>query len=148
MKTFLALFLTSIILTCHADPSILMARSGEKADVSFQQTKTLLEEYGYTVAFVQTCDGGMKKLGYQSDFYRVIFFGKPEEIRTISNNYPSLTPFIPLKMVVFAENDETVISVINPENFSVASNNPQLQVLLERWKSDLLSILNELSMTH
>jgi uncharacterized protein (DUF302 family) len=109
-----------------------------------EAAKQTIAEYGYTVAHVQKCDGGMAEFGYHSDKYQLLFFGKLDEVRRLSHEYPELIPFLPIKMAVFAEHDETVIVVLDPLELGRYITDAKLQVQLARWRSDLRAMLQEL----
>jgi uncharacterized protein (DUF302 family) len=128
----------------NAEQTTLMARSKLQFEPVLEAAKQVVAEHGYTVAHIQKCDGGMAEFGYQSDKYQLIFFGKLEEVRRLSHEYPELIPFLPIKMAVFAEHDETVIVVLDPLELGRYITDPKLQVQLVRWRSDLRSMLQEL----
>ena len=126
------------------DQRTLMVRTAldfERALGAVQQT---LEEYGYSVAHIQRCDGGMSDFGYETDFYRVVFFGKVEEVRALSDRHPELAPFLPLKVLVAAERDESVLIALNPLALSAYFPDEDLAVQFARWYSDITAILEEL----
>lgn len=123
--------------------NMLMARIPLRAEVVLEYVKTSVEEHGYSVAHIQLCDGGMSEFGYKTDFYRVVFFGKIDEVRTIADRYPELTSFVPLKMAVIAEKGETLIAVLNPEALAPFFADEQVQIQLGRWANDLTSILQD-----
>jgi hypothetical protein len=122
----------------------LMARTSMKFEVAMEVLVQTLGEYGYTVAHTQRCDGGMADFGYESDFYRVVFFGKIDEVRRLSADHPELVPFLPLKMLLFAEKNETVFVILNPLDLVRHFDSKDLQVQFQRWHSDIRSILNEI----
>ena len=124
---------------------MLMVRTShpfEKAMAILQQT---LIEYGYQVAHVQRCDGGMADFGYESDFYRVVFFGKLEEVRRLTENYPAIVPYLPLKLLVFAEQDETLLVALNPQELTPYFEGRELRTQFRRWESDIRAIMAELA---
>ena len=123
--------------------NMLMSSIPMRAEIVLEYVKTSIEEHGYSVAHIQLCDGGMKDFGYQSDFYRVVFFGKIDEIRTAVEHYPELVSYLPLKLAVIAEKDETLLSVLNPEALAPFFTDHQAQIQLGRWHSDLVSILQD-----
>jgi uncharacterized protein (DUF302 family) len=122
----------------------LMARTGMQFERTMGALTQTLGEYGYSVAHVQRCDGGMTDFGYKSDFYRVVFFGKIDEVRRLSRDYPELVPFLPLKMLLFAEKDETVLVILNPLDLARHFEAAELQVQFQRWHSDIRAILGEI----
>jgi len=124
---------------------MLMARMMMKADLAYEYLVTSIEEHGYSVAHVQTCDEGMADFGYKSDFYRVVFFGKGDEVRRISATHPEFAAYMPMKITVVAERGETVLSIVNPRVFLAHYPGDQaMQVQLGRWYNDIQSIFNDL----
>ena len=121
--------------------NLLMARIPLDAEVVIEYVKTSVEEHGYTVAHIQLCDGGMTDFGYKSDLYRVVFFGKLAEVRMISDRFPELVSYLPLKIAVIAEKDEALLTVLNPKALAPYFADEDLQIQLGRWHSDLESIL-------
>lgn len=128
----------------HAD-NMLMGRVALAADIVFAYAQSSIEEHGYRIAHVQTCDDGLGDAGYKSDFYRVLFFGKVEEVRRISAQYPELVSYLPLKLAVIAERDETLLTILNPEALAPFFANEEVQIQLGRWHNDLVSILDDIS---
>ena len=123
--------------------SMIMGRVSMHAEIVIEYVKSSIEEHGYTVAHIQLCDGGMTDFGYESDLYRVVFFGKIDEVRMISRRHPELVSYLPLKIAVIAEKDETLLAVLNPEALAPFFPDEELQIQFGRWNSDLLSILKD-----
>lgn len=141
-KALFAGLMMLLSLSAQAD-GLLMVRSTTAFPEALEALKKGIVDYGYKVAHVQTCDTGMDQFGYKSDFYQVVFFGKLDEVRTISARYPDMIPFIPLKIAIFAENDETVLVTLDPMSLAT-KNRPELLIQLKRWRSDLRAIMREL----
>jgi len=123
--------------------NFLMGRIPMRAEIVLEYVKTSVEEHGYSVAHIQLCDGGMKDFGYESDVYRVVFFGKIDEVRKAAEHYPELVSYLPLKMAVIAEKGETLLVILNPETLAPFFADEAVQVQLGRWHSDLVSILED-----
>ena len=123
---------------------LLMARSHARFDDAMATLQNSIQEHGYSVAHIQKCDGGMAKFGYDSDYYRVVFFGKADEVERISKQSPAMIPYLPLKILVFAEKDRTVMSALNPINLAAYfPDDPSLQQQLKDWERDLRTIMAE-----
>ncbi|MCB1787885.1 MAG: hypothetical protein H6953_10535 [Chromatiaceae bacterium] len=133
-----------LLTTVAAAENMLMGRIPMRAEIVLEYVKTSVEEHGYSVAHIQLCDGGMADFGYKSDFYRVVFFGKVDEVRKISERYPELVSYVPLKIAVIAEKDETLLAVLNPRALSPFYADEEVQIQLDRWHSDLISILDDI----
>lgn len=149
MKTLLRLLTLALALSLSSQASaqqenLLMMRSSQSFPETMLGLQKTLGEYGYTVSRVQRVDIGLTTSGFKTDKYRVVFFGKPEEIRALSQKYPQLIPYLPLKMTIFAEQDETLIVAMDPLILDGLSDDEAFHNQLMRWKNDFLSIMDEL----
>lgn len=123
---------------------LLMARAGTAFPETMLNLQTSLKEHGYTISRVQHVDIGLTASGYETDKYRIVFFGKPREIRRLTNDYPQLIPYLPLKMTIFAEQDETIVVTEDLTLLPDLAANREVMITFMRWKSDLLSIMEEI----
>ena len=139
-----ALILLLIVITPVQAQNILTVRSALRFENSMPTLKSSIEAHGYTVSHVQRCDSGLQGYGYVTDRYRVVFFGKLDEVRQLSEQHPELIPFLPLKIALFAEGEHTIISSINPSSLGDYYPSNELRVQFRRWENDLRSILREL----
>jgi len=143
-KRFVRMFLVlicSLGWTTAGAQNILTIRSAQDFEQAITSLQTRIETHGYKVTHVQRCDAGLQSLGYGTDLYRVVFFGKLEEVRHLSTSYPELIPFLPLKIAVFAEGEQTIISALNPSSLGKFYANAELRIQFKRWENDLRSIL-------
>ncbi len=150
MKQFLLpLLLTAALMSGLVAPvnavdsgGMIMVRSTE----SFPEAMSLLQEairkQGYQLSRVQRVDIGLTAKGYKTDKYRIVFLGKGDEIIDITSRYPDLTPYLPLKIAIFAEEDSTLLVTVNPVVYRDMFKLPELAPVFERWQKDLKSILN------
>jgi uncharacterized protein (DUF302 family) len=141
----LALLLFGSWLPLHAE-QLIMAR----AERPFPETMALLQQvvsdYGYTVARVQRVDVGLTSSGYQTAEYRIAFIGKPDEIARLMARLPELAPYLPLKIVLFAEGDSTLALTQNPATLrDLFPGDPELATQAARWERDLRAILDEVA---
>jgi uncharacterized protein (DUF302 family) len=147
MNRLARLFLLLVLFSTSAmavEESMLMMRSAQSFPETMLALQKHLGEYGYTISRVQRVDIGLTSSGFQTDKYRIVFYGKPDEIRTLSNRYPQLIPYLPLKMTIFAEQDETVLVALDPTMLEDVVGNDEFYYTLQRWKNDILSIMDEM----
>ncbi len=140
MKTVIGLFLALLSqLVCAKD--LYMVRSS----LSFPEAMSVLQEtiaqHGYSVSRVQRVDIGLTTFGYQTDKYRVVFFGKLDEVRELSVRHSSLVPYIPLKIAIFAEDSETILLASSFEHLRPGYSGSELQRYFDRWEADIQTIL-------
>lgn len=128
----------------HAE-DIIMTRSV----LSFPEAMLVLQEsisaHGYTVSRVQRIDVGLTGMGYQTDKYRIVFAGKLDEIRTLTERAPQLIPYLPPKIAIFSEGEQTVLVTINPGVYAEIAAGAVEPVLFKRWESDLRSIFHDVN---
>jgi uncharacterized protein (DUF302 family) len=84
-------------------------------------------------------------MGYETDNYRIVFFGRLEEVRELSNTHPELIPLFPFKLAVYAEGKDTIMSVINPTELApLLAADTGLQTRLLGWEKDFRAVLAEM----
>ncbi|HEY9199924.1 MAG TPA: DUF302 domain-containing protein [Gammaproteobacteria bacterium] len=120
---------------------MLMVRARAPFEESMSVLQQAIAAQGYTLSRVQRVDIGLTEFGYQTDKYRVVFFGKPDEIRSLSERYPELIPYLPLEIAIFAEADETLLVTANPLDLATAYADPELEKVFARWERDVRAIM-------
>jgi uncharacterized protein (DUF302 family) len=140
----LALLLAFVAAGTARGQSLLMARS----HLSFPETMLALQgaigEHGYKVSRVQRVDIGLTASGYETDKYRIVFFGKPEQVRDLSRRYPQLIPYLPQKITIFAEAEDTLVVALDPSFYAALVNEPGAHAIFDQWRVDLESIMAQL----
>jgi uncharacterized protein (DUF302 family) len=126
-----------------AEENLLMARS----TLAFPEAMLALQEsikaHGYAVARVQRVDIGLTQAGFPTDKYRVVFFGRADEVRSLITKHPELTPYLPLNVSIFAEDGQTLIVSLNPGFLGSRFEDESTTATFVRWESDLRSIFDE-----
>ena len=127
-----------------AEERLLMMRSTQSVPETMLALQQTLGEYGYTISRVQRVDIGLTGSGFQTDKYRIVFFGNPEEIRSLTAAHPQLIPYLPLKMTLFAEQEETLLVALDPTALYEVVPTEAFRYRLQRWKNDILAVMDEL----
>ena len=147
MNKFATLLLSLVLLTSSttssANEDMLMMHIPLEGSIALEYVKSTIIEHGYAIAHEQRCDGGMSDFGYQSDLYRVLFFGKGKEVRWLSAKYPDIVSYLPLKMAVIAEKNETLVSIVNPMVLAPYYDN-DVRMQVTRWKNDIESMFEDI----
>lgn len=140
-------YLTVIILICIAGPvaasDMLMVRTQQNFPEAMLTLQTSIKEHGYEITRVQRIDVGLTGMGYETDKYRVVFVGKPEEIQHLVDRYPVLSAYMPPKISIFAEGRETVLVTINPMVYADMIDDEAGKVMFRRWESDVYSVFDD-----
>ena len=139
------LIITALLSTQALAENMIMLRVNHNFEDTMILVKDKLGEYGYKVAHIQKCDGGLGDFGYKTDRYRSIFYGKFEEMRHLSQQYPELIPYVPLKIAVMKEKDTVVLVALNPEILSEFFPERALAIQFGRWANDVRAIFDEVA---
>jgi len=137
------LFIALLLTVCGAVSAqdLYMVRSS----LAFPETMSLLQQTikaeGYQVSRVQRVDIGLTKSGFKTDKYRIVFFGKLDDVRAVSDQYPELIPYLPLKIAIFAEGDETLLLSSSFQHLRPFYKSPALRERFDRWDADINKIL-------
>jgi len=121
---------------------MLMIRSSEAFPETMATLQSAIRKQGYELSRVQRVDVGLSKKGYKTDKYRVVFFGKGKQIQQLSAKYPQLIPYLPLKIAIFAEQDNTILISVNPTIYNDLFKLPELKPVFALWLKDIEQILN------
>lgn len=136
----LLLMLSATLVTAE---DLLIARSTLSFPEAMLKLQQTLKANGHVVSRVQRVDIGLTSKGYQTDKYRVVFFGRAEEIRSIADRYPDLIPYLPHKIAIFSEESETLLVASNPESL-FPTNDPELSAIINQWHQDLIQVFDEM----
>jgi uncharacterized protein (DUF302 family) len=122
---------------------LVMVRTSLKFPEAMLALQDSISEHGYTVSRVQRVDVGLTGMGYETDMYRIVFAGKYEEIREICDKVPELLAYMPPKISIFAEGNQTILVTAHPSLYAGIAGDRLDPVIFDRWASDLESILHD-----
>jgi uncharacterized protein (DUF302 family) len=128
----------------HAE-DLLMARTKLDFPDAMSTLQLSIIGHQYKLTRVQRVDIGLKNMGYKTDKYRIVFFGKPDEIKEMVDKHPSMIAYLPMKIAIFAEGEDTLLIALNPVNYEKLTGASEYRYMFKRWENDLRSILNEVS---
>lgn len=149
MNQLAALLLTALLLLLSsgsqgADEKMLMARIQQDFPEAMSLLQKTINDHGYTVSRIQHVDVGLTASGFKTDRYRIVFFGKGEEVRNLSRQYPALIPYLPLMITIFSEGDETLVVASDPMILQAVAEDKALAQQLRHWQADIEAIMDTL----
>ncbi len=127
----------------HAD-ELLMVRINRAFPETMARLQDSIASHGYTISRVQRVDVGLKANGFATAPYRVVFFGKPDEMRELPLAHPAIAAYLPLQIVIFAERDDTLVLTADPLKLATFFPQPDLQPHFAAWARDVRAIFSEL----
>jgi len=142
-NSLLGLLLFIIWLPAQAIISgeLIMVRSDKTFTEAMGILQDAIKKQGYTLSRVHRVDSGLTLSGYPTDKYRIVFFGKTEQIKTLTKSHPELIPYLPLKIAIYAEAKETLLVTSDPAIFVDLYPDPQLRNVFKQWHEDLINIM-------
>jgi len=139
IKIIAGLVLSLLIVTSQAE-ELMMARTEQSFPEAMSKLQETILDLGYKVSRIQRIDIGLTKSGYETDKYRILFFSTEKEIAEISKKYPHLVPYIPWKIAIFAEQQDTLLVSADPMQFT-DKKYPGADKYLLKWKKDTQKIM-------
>ena len=122
---------------------LLMARVPMTLPEAMLKLQNTLKKYNHTLSRVQRVDIGLTSKGYKTDKYRIVFYGQADVIRQLADEYPQVIPYLPHKIAIFAEEEETMLVAVNPEMLFVTED-PKLRAIMKKWHEDLQIIFKDM----
>ncbi len=137
--------LVLLLSTTAGADELLMARVEKPFPEAMNALQQAIQDHGYQVARVQRVDIGLTSSGFKTAEYRVVFFGKHDELLTLPDQHPELLAYLPLKFTIFAEGEHTLVATNNPALFAVFFKDTGLTHTFQRWEKDVRSIFNQIT---
>ncbi len=141
------LLLTLLLLltggSSHAD-NLLMVRVHQPLNATLNHLRNVIHEQGYKVTRVDLVNIGLLGMGYTSNEYRAVFFGKADEIHRLTREYPELVPYLPLRIAVFAEGESTLLVTLNPVVYGDFLPDGKPGEIIRQWRKDIETILSKM----
>jgi len=145
MRRLLALSL--LLLIAFTAPvmaeELMMVRVKQSFPEAMLKFQEVIKEHGYTLSRVQCVDIGLSNMGYKTDKYRVVFFGKEDQNRWLIEKHPELIPYLPLKVAVYSEEQDTMMVSANLE-ILISPDDPELKKIVSGWQKDIQSMFKEM----
>lgn len=134
------MLLSLLIATSHAE-ELMMARTTQSFPEAMLKLQETILGMGYKISRIQRIDIGLTKSGYETDKYRIVFFATEKDVAEISEKYPHLVPYIPWKIAIFAEQQDTLLVSADPMQFS-NKKYPGADKYLLKWSKDTQKIMH------
>lgn len=135
----LCLLLGFVIVAPVSAEQLMMVRVKQSFPETMLKFQEVIKEHGYQLSRVQRVDIGLTNMGYQTDKYRIVFFGKLEQNRWIIEKHPELIAYLPIKVAIYAEEQDTLLVAANLE-ILINAQDPQLKKIVSEWERDIRSM--------
>ncbi len=140
----LAFVFLVLVGTASAD-ELIMVRVEKPFPEAMNALQQVIKDQGYQVARVQRVDIGLTASGYKTAEYRVVFFGKRDELLRLPDKHPELLAYLPLKFTIFSEGEHTLVVTNNPHLLGEFFREPGLVRTFQRWEKDVRAMLDQLT---
>ena len=132
------------------DPLAVRAMAESGVDISGQSSKGVEEfwdvEFDYVVTLCGHAQESCPVFPAKTRLVHVGFdAGKIDEIRMLATKAPQLIPYLPPKIAIFAEGEQTVLVTVSPDVYAGIAGDAVDPLFFKRWDSDLQSILHDVA---
>jgi uncharacterized protein (DUF302 family) len=135
--------LFGLSLPAAAD-GLLMVRMDKQFPEAMALLQSAISSRGYTITRLQQVNENLERREFKSDMYRVVYFGKHEEVRQVTAAHPELIPFLPMSVTIFAEGDQTILVASHPQTLHGFFPAADLKPVFDHWEKDITEIMDEL----
>ncbi len=122
---------------------LLIERVNAKFSYAWSALDKTIIAYHYKPSYLQRCDFALNERHYKSDKYRILFFGKYDEMKKMSKKYPEIVPFFPLRITVMEEGVHTLMITTPPITLLPLVQTNEDRMIIFRWQEDIKSILKQ-----
>lgn len=148
LKWLGAACVTVLLCAPAAAADLMMARVNTEFPEAMTLLQSAISSRGYVISRLQEVNENLQRRDYKSDMYRVVYFGKHDEVRRAIAKQPDLIPFLPLNITIFAEGDQAILVTGDPKMLREFFPDPELKPLFERWEKDMIEIMDEVREAH
>ena len=139
----LCVILLFAVATPVSAEQLMMVRVKQSFPEAMLQFQDVIRNHGYTLSRVQRVDIGLSNMGYKTDKYRVVFFGKEAQIRWLIDKHPELIPYLPLKVAIYSEEQDTMLVSANLD-ILFNPGDPALKKIVSGWQRDIQNMFKEM----
>lgn len=104
-----------------------------------------INNHGYTPVKIQPVDEGLRAKGYETSDYKLIFFGDKTQLDKVLAVSPEAAVMLPLRIILYREGDVVIASAPSMEMWKGVFGGEALNLMINQWQKDVLSILQEFS---
>lgn len=144
MKMLGSMVLALFLVAPAAADGLLMVRMEKPFPEAMTLLQSAISSRGYTVTRLQQVNENLERRDFKSDMYRVVYFGKYEEVKQVTAKNAELIPFLPLNITIFAEGDQSILVSSHPKTLRQFFPDPALKPVFDRWEKDIVAIMDEL----
>jgi uncharacterized protein (DUF302 family) len=141
----LAALLLWLAVPAQAAQDLFITRSARPFPEAMASAQQAITDSGYQVVRVQRVDVGLSSSGFKTAEYRLVFFGRAQDMQALPRIEPELMAYMPLKMVIFAEGETTVIVMQNPAMLARLFPQAELRPYFQRWEKDVRTLLDRMA---
>ena len=129
----------------RADPLFLRATKQIAFQSALDDLALAINNHGYIPTKIQPIDQGLRDKGYEATDYKLIFFGDKEQVDQVLAVNPDAAMLLPLKIILYREGDVVIAIAPSMEMWKGVFGGEALNLMINQWQKDVLSILHEFS---
>ena len=128
-----------------AGPLFLSATKQIDYEAALDDLSLAINNHGYIPVKIQPVDEGLRAKGYETSDYKLIFFGDKAQLDKVLAVSPEAVVMLPLRIILYREGDVVIASAPSMEMWKGVFGGKALNLMINQWQKDVLSILQEFS---
>jgi uncharacterized protein (DUF302 family) len=141
-------FIASITLFCltstsvWADDLFLTATRQSAYRSALDDLTVAITNHDYTLIKIQPVDQGLRRKGYKTSDYKVLFFGNLQQVNEVLKTSPEASVLLPLKIMLYRRGDTIIASAPSMKMWKGVFGKT-LDPIIDHWERDVQSILRD-----
>jgi uncharacterized protein (DUF302 family) len=140
------LLFCTILAPAHADEIFLTAEKQSEYRAALDDLSIAITDLEYTIIKIQPVDKGLRKKGYETDNYKLVFFGDKKQMDRVLKANPEASVLLPLKIIIYQDAEMVIASAPSLAMWKGVFGE-ELDHMIDSWQTDIQAILKEFART-
>ena len=101
-----------------------------------------IANHDYTLIKIQPVDQGLRRKGFETTSYKVVFFGDNSQVNQVLITNPEASVILPLKIILYQQGETVIASAPDLSMWEGIFDNG-LTPIIKEWQRDMHGILQE-----
>lgn len=123
-----------------AEPSFIQRDMDSDYPEAMSSLQEAIRKAGYSLAFIQPVDRGLRRVGVNAEIYRVVHIDIGAQASSELTEHPELAAHLPLRITLYAEDGKLRLFTLRPTLYAPDPEGPEGRIL-KQWEDDLESII-------
>lgn len=146
MKELITLIILYGIISSPAQAGNIFLTAERQSDylAALDDLTIAIANHDYTLIKIQPVDQGLRRKGFETTSYKVVFFGDNSQVNQVLITNPEASVILPLKIILYQQGETVIASAPDLSMWEGIFDNG-LTPIIKEWQRDMHGILQEFS---